>query len=155
VYSFAMIVFAYLGATFLGSLWYRRDLRNGCLRTTAQLISLLTVAAFLPILANDPWLFHKWLYLAGITNGFVRCILVLASICPLCAILGYLTPGLIDEYAAGQPAVAGKAYAVNVLGCILGPLFVSYVLLPWLNERYTIVLLSLPFFVFFSFARSS
>ena len=62
-------------------------------------------------------------------------IIVLASICPFCAFLGYLTPSLIDEYAAGQPAVAGKAYAVNVLGCILGPLFACYVLLPWMSER--------------------
>ena len=53
VYSFALILFAYLGATFLGSLLYRRDLRKGSVRSTASLISLLSIAAFLPIVCND------------------------------------------------------------------------------------------------------
>ncbi len=70
--------------------------------------------------------------------------MVLAGICPLCGLLGYLTPSLIDQYAAGQPAAAGKAYSVNVVGCILGPLFASYVLLPWLSERMAMILLGLP-----------
>src|SRR5207244_7317207 len=35
----------------------------------------------------------------------------------------------------------------NVLGCILGPLFACYVLLPTISERYALILLSLPFFV--------
>ena len=29
VYSFALIVFVYLGATLVGSLWYRRHLKKG------------------------------------------------------------------------------------------------------------------------------
>jgi len=150
VYSFAMIVFTYLGATFLGSLWYRRARRSGRLRTTAQLVSLLAIAAFLPVLAIDPWLFHWWLFQTGKHADLNGWILVLASICPLCVILGYLTPGLIDEYAAGHPAAAGRAYAINVFGCILGPLFASYVLVPWFSERIAIILLGLPFLVFFS-----
>jgi spermidine synthase len=59
-------------------------------------------------------------------------------------VLGYLTPSLIDQYAAGQPAAAGKAYGINVLGCILGPLFASYVLLPSLSERVSMIILGLP-----------
>ncbi len=58
--------------------------------------------------------------------------------------LGYLTPSLIDQYAGGDPAAAGKAYGVNVVGCILGPLVASYVLLPHLSERYALVVLGLP-----------
>jgi spermidine synthase len=85
----------------------------------------------------------------------ISAIIVLASLCPFCAILGYLTPSLIDEYATGDPAVAGKAYAVNVLGCILGPLFAGYVLLPYLSERYALILLGLPFFVFCLLLRHS
>ena len=82
------------------------------------------VAVFLPILANDPrfvkanWRLHI---------DLLSAVIVLASICPFCAVLGYLTPSLIDEYAAGHPADAGKAYAINVLGCILGPLFACYI----------------------------
>ena len=146
VYSFALIVFTYLGATSLGSLAYRRDLKKKSLRPTVKLISFLTVAAFLPILANDPrFVKAGWEYAMDAVSAMV----VLVSICPLCAVLGYLTPSLIDEYAAGDPAVAGKAYAINVLGCILGPLFASYALLPWISERYALVLLGLPFFVFY------
>jgi spermidine synthase len=59
-----------------------------------------------------------------------------------------LTPGLVDEYASGQPRRAGQAYAINVLGCILGPLFACYVLLPWFSERYSLILLTLPFIAF-------
>ena len=46
------------------------------------------------------------------------------------------TPNLIDSYALGDPAQAGRAYAVNVFGCILGPLVSSYALLPWLGEAH-------------------
>jgi len=66
-----------------------------------------------------------------------------------------LTPSLIDKDAAGDPAQAGNAYALNVLGCILGPLFASYVLLPWVGERYGLVLLSLPFLGFFLLTSKS
>jgi spermidine synthase len=146
VYSFALVVFAYLGATFLGSWWYRHHLKKNSQWPTARLMSLLVVAVFLPILAGDPR-FVKMNWVAAIDA--VSAMVVLASICPLCAILGYLTPSLIDEYATGDPAVAGKAYAVNVLGCILGPIFASYVVLPWISERHALILLGLPFFVFY------
>jgi spermidine synthase len=56
---------------------------------------------------------------------------------------------LIDQYAVGNPNLAGKAYAINVLGCILGPLFASYILLPWMSERTALILLCLPFFAFY------
>ena len=73
----------------------------------------------------------------GAGNGLGRAhALLLASIVPFCALLGYLTPGLIDEYAGGNPTRAGRAYALNVLGCILGPLFACYVLLPHVSDQY-------------------
>jgi spermidine synthase len=146
VYSFALIVITYLGATFVGSWLYRRHLRRGRLFSTLDLMAMLTVAAFLPVVINDPRLvpshWSDWSYLRGI------CILLL-SICPFCALLGYLTPGLIDEYAEGHPEAAGQAYAINVLGCILGPLIAGYVLLPCLSERHALILLNLPFAGFY------
>jgi MFS family permease len=54
IYSFALIVFTYLGATFFGSLMYRRNLRQRRLISTVELIALLAVTAFLPVLINDP-----------------------------------------------------------------------------------------------------
>ncbi len=152
VYSFAMIVFTYLGATFLGSWWYRRHLKKNSMWPTATLIAFLTVAVFLPILACDPAFIRMDLSDSIYATSVI---IVLASICPFCAFLGYLTPSLIDEYAAGHPAVVGRAYALNVLGCILGPLFASYILLPWISERSAIIFLSLPFFGFFFLCRKS
>jgi spermidine synthase len=148
VYSFASIVCAYLGATFLGSLRYRHDLQNHRVLSLPVLVSLLALTAILPALVNDYHLIKvDWSGQLDWCNG----ILLLASICPLCAVLGYLTPGLIDGYAAGKPAEAGKAYAINVIGCILGPLFASYILLPWLSEKNALVILSLPFLGFVLF----
>jgi spermidine synthase len=147
VYSFAAVVFVYLGATFFGSLWYRRHLRTAAVRPMVELLALLAIAAFLPVLVNDARLVTaKW------NESVVHlpsAVLLLASICPFCAVLGYLTPRLIDQSGAGDPANAGKAYALNVFGCILGPLLASYILLPWLRERHALILLSLPFILFF------
>jgi spermidine synthase len=80
--------------------------------------------------------------------------LLILSITPLCAVLGYLTPSLIDQDGKGDPSQTANAYALNVLGCILGPLFASYVLLPWLGERYGLLFLGVPFLVFY-FATSN
>src|ERR1039457_5176936 len=54
VYSFAMIVFAYLGATFLGSWLYRRGLRGHRQKAVALLLAAAAVLAFFPVLANNP-----------------------------------------------------------------------------------------------------
>jgi spermidine synthase len=146
VYSFALIVFVYLGATFVGSMLYRRDLAREARRSTAGLVSLLAVAAFLPIVAVDPRIVPaEWNISMGTYIDSARAVaLVLASIVPLCGVLGYLTPSLIDQYACGHPADAGKAYGINVVGCILGPLVASYVLLPRISERHALVVLGLP-----------
>jgi spermidine synthase len=145
VYSFAMIVFTYLGATFAGSWMYRRDLQKNCLNSTRMLIAALAVTAFLPVLVNDSrFVVADW---SSFVDTF-SVIILLASICPVCALLGYLTPSLIDEYAAGEPNKAGHAYAINVMGCILGPLVSCYILLPHLSERHALILLGLPFIIF-------
>src|SRR5205809_494128 len=62
-------------------------------------------------------------------------------------ILGvYLVATLVDRRAGSDPDRAGRAYAVNVIGCILGPLLAGFWLLPWLGERWSLVALSLPLF---------
>jgi len=151
VYSFALILFTYLGATFWGSFLYRRDLRRNAVRSVAVLLSIVSVAVFLPIVLDDLRLFIRPSETMSKWSGAV----VLLSICPFCSVLGYLTPRLIDSYALGDPAEAGRAYAVNVLGCILGPLVASYLLLPWLGERIGLVLLAVPFVLLFMFAAKS
>jgi spermidine synthase len=70
--------------------------------------ALLFPAALLPLVLNDPrWHGEVWI--------------VLASIVPISALLGYLTPQLVDDHGRGDPAGAGTAYAINVLGCIARP----------------------------------
>jgi len=151
VYSFGLIIFAYLGATFCGSLLYRRGLRTNSVWDVARLMSVAVVATFLPILFND----LRFLGMAAKFSRYLDVAVLLFSITPLCAVLGYLTPSLIDKDALGDPADAGNAYALNVLGCILGPLFASYLLLPWVGERYGLVLLGLPFLGFYFFTSRS
>jgi spermidine synthase/MFS family permease len=146
VYSFAMIVFTYLGATFLGSWMYRQDLRAKRQKPREVLIPALAILAFLPLLLNNPKIVvaNYW----ELNIPLFSAVLLLAGIVPFCALLGYLTPGLIDEYAGGNPTRAGRAYAINVMGCILGPLVACYLLLPRFNERYSLILLNLPLIVF-------
>ena len=146
VYSFAAIVFAYLAATFVGSLLYRSHLQKNSPWPVAKLMAFLAVAVFLPIVIVDPRLVKMGWFMSLDPHS---AILTLASICPFCGALGYLTPGLIDHYAGGDPKRAGTAYAINVTGCILGPVAASYILLPYMSERYALLLLGIPFFIFY------
>ncbi len=151
VYSFAFIIFAYLGATFAGSLLYRDHLRRNSTWSMSYLVASLVATAFLPIFVVDPAIITAvWVPGSGMFLESWRAkILVLASIAPLCAVLGYLTPSLIDQYSSGQPAKAGKAYGINIVGCVLGPLFASYILMPCMKERYALILLALPLLALF------
>jgi spermidine synthase len=131
VYSFAAVVFTYLAATFFGSVLYRRGLRSGRGIPLGSLLAFLAVAALLPVIVNDTRYINTfWPDWRSTGSQLV----VLASICPLCAGLGYLTPRLVDSYSRGDPLLAGRAYAINVIGCILGPLVACYGLLPWLGS---------------------
>ena len=142
VYSFASLLATYLFATWLGSAWYRRDLARGAPLSVDALVAGLAVASWLPLVLNDARV-H-----ASAAPG-------LASIVPFCALLGYLTPMLVDRYAQGAPRAGGRGYAVNVVGSILGPLFASYVLLPTVGVRLGLVLLAQPYLVLFALhARS-
>ena len=133
VYSFAGLLVVYLWATWLGSWLYRLHVARHAIVSTAKVIVLLALTSFLPIVANDA------------RFGWHRVAIALASILPFCLVLGYLTPGLIDRYSHDDPRRAGKAYAVNVIGCVLGPLVAGYLLLPQLGARIGLVVLALPF----------
>jgi hypothetical protein len=121
VYSFELLLFVYLLATWLGSLTQ----------------SSLGVRARRSVFRRPKrWPFWPWLRPAGcnqMTQGSTRRLSCprqflfharlfpyLASIFPFCFLLGYFTPRLIDDYASGNPRVAGTLYAFNSAGCILG-----------------------------------
>ncbi len=132
VYSFALILFVYLLATWTGSLLYRRHVARERVLSTATLVAIVACVSWLPVVLTDPRLHQSGLGL-------------LLSVFPFCFVLGYLTPKLVDEYAAGSPVGGGRAYAINVFGSIVGPLVASYLLLPLFGARMALVVLCAPF----------
>jgi spermidine synthase len=132
VYSFATILGVYLAAMFIGSTVYRfwsrwRSNEGGLVWLfvwLAALIPLLTADSRLRML---PW----WLR-------------VPLGIAAFSGLLGFLTPRLVDRFSEGDPDRAGIGYAVNVAGCILGPLAAGFILLPHLDERHALTVLALP-----------
>jgi len=136
VYSFASLLAVYLASSALGSALYRRQRREGRVLDFSSLIALVAVTALLPVILNDPrFHFSPWI--------------VLASIVPFCGTLGYLTPRLVDEASSGMPERAGRSYAVNLAGCILGPLAVGYGILPAWGAKHSLLLLTVPLILIF------
>ena len=152
VYAFAVLLALYLGATFLGSMAYRVRARGGAkpdepaglvyafvAAAIFGLLPLVSADPRLPLPIVDPTIPQPFDLLLG--GGRVALGLI-----PFCAAIGFITPMLVDRCSAGDPGKAGKAYAVNVVGCILGPLAASFGLLPALGERGSIAVLALLLF---------
>lgn len=136
VYAFAGILAVYLLATLLGSKAYRiwvagRPVHEGSLAVVVAWVGL-GVTGLLPLLTTDPRL---------PLPDLLRLVL---GIGPFCALTGFVTPLLVDRWSAGDPGRAGSAYAVNVVGCIVGPLLASFAVLPAAGERAAELLLALP-----------
>ncbi len=136
IYSFASLLAVYLLATCAGSTLYRKHLKIQKVADTSRIITILAEVSFLPVLLNDPKLWHG--------HGIP---MVVLSIFPICACLGYLTPKLIDQYSAGAARGAGIAYAINITGCIMGPVFASYFLLPLMGTKVSLIVLAIPYAV--------
>ena len=131
VYSFAAILASYLSATFVGSIVYRDSSRSRDPHSQLAWI-LLALLGLLPLLTSDP---------RFSLNAVLR---VFLGVAPFAAVIGFLTPMLVDRWSAGDPDRAGRAYAVNVLGCILGPLLSGFVLLPFVGEHVSMLLYVVP-----------
>ena len=145
VYSFATILGVYLAATFIGSTIYRALSRrpSGESRLVWMFVWL---AAVLPLLTADPRV------------GIPGALRVPLGIAAFSGLLGFLTAKLVDRFSDGDPDRAGFGYAVNVAGCILGPLVAGFLLLPHLDERYALATLALPWLlvgVWFALRRTS
>jgi spermidine synthase len=96
--------------------------------------------ALLPLVATDPRLPVPVTFVGGGLRA-------LLGIAPFCAALGFVTPFLTDRWSKGDPHRVGLAYALNVLGCIAGPLVAAFGLLPALGEGGAIAALTLPLLV--------
>jgi len=170
VYAFALILGSYLAATFAGSqiyrLWSRSRVAEG-----KWLWVLLGCSVLLPLITADlnvhvgPLPIGDWfsrlthIQVAQVSlrrgNTLPNIMRLVIGICPFSAILGFVTPMLVDRWSGGDPDRAGKAYAVNVVGCILGPLLAGFVLLPWMSERWVLFVFALPWLSMGVFSRWS
>jgi spermidine synthase len=131
VYVFAAILAIYLAMTSCGSALYRRRSRRNEYESWIPW-ALLGLASLLPLVTASPQIpLSSWLR-------------VLLGIGPFTAFLGFVTPMLVDRWSGGDPERGGTAYAVNVVGCILGPLVAGFLLLPHTSERWALGLLALP-----------
>lgn len=133
VYSFALILALYLGATFLGSSIYRAWSRRRS-REDGLVWFALWLVGLLPLFTADPEI--------GLSN-FVRVL----GIVPFSGLMGFVTPMLVDRWSEGDPDRAGSGYAVNITGCILGPLLAGFVLLPLMGEHRGLQVLAAPWLV--------
>jgi spermidine synthase len=131
VYSFALILASYLVATFLGSQAYRIWSRRN--ETENRIIWVaLAPLGLMPLLTSD------------VRVPLDLVLRVFLGVAPFAAVIGFLTPMLVDRWSAGDPERAGNAYAVNVVGCILGPLISGFVLLPLVGEHVAMLAFVLP-----------
>ena len=158
VYAFSGLLAVYLASTFLGSAFYRRQRQQKRVLDIGPLAFALPLAALLPVwmaiprfLSGSAQALLPGLELLGIPSApwMAMVPLSLLSIAPFCALLGYMTPMLVDHYAHGAPQSAGRAYALNIAGSILGPLAAAYLLLPLLGSRLSMIVLALPLTILF------
>jgi len=131
VYAFASILAVYLVATFIGSVIYRRWSSRHTEESPYLWIWLASFALMPLVAANQS--IEMW---PGLR--------ILLGIAPVTGLLGFITPMLVDRYSGGDSTKAGVAYAINVAGCILGPLLGGFGLLPFISERWALVVLALP-----------
>jgi len=146
VYSFASILALYLASTFAGSMAYR-VLRPSGSPLRGLVWAAVAVMAAAPLLATD-WAhfadlrhFNQWQVQGFGWRGVAR---VACGVAPASFALGFLTPHLVDRWSGGSSSRTGVAYAVNTIGCILGPLVAGFVLLPLVSERAALILLCVP-----------
>jgi spermidine synthase/MFS family permease len=140
IYAFAGILGIYLVAAFLGGKAYRK----GWLAAEGNWNWFaLGASGFLPLVAADP------------TLTIPRLLRLPLGIFLPAMVAGFTTPMLVDEDSAGDGSVAASAYAMNALGCIVGPLLAGFVLLPYLGERWTLLALASPWFLVGSLIKGS
>jgi spermidine synthase len=142
VYAFAVILALYLGANYVGSYAYRRSARVHDLAENHAVWILMGLAALLPLLFSDPRLAGIGLE-AHFGPGALRAGL---GVAPFSFLVGFATPMLVDRVSRGNPDIAGRAYAVNVVGCILGPLLAGFLVLPLAGEHWGLCLVAAPLF---------
>jgi spermidine synthase/MFS family permease len=131
VYAFAAILGTYLAATYVGSKIYRsRKVQMGS--WTGGHLTLLGLSLLFLLVACDPRI---------LVPPLLR---VVVGVVPFSAGAGFLTPLWLDRLSHGDPGRAGRGYAINVVGCVVGPLLSGFILLPLVGERFALLIFALP-----------
>jgi len=157
VYAFAAILALYLSANYIGSSVYRKWVGGHDPKESRTVWIVMGLAALLPLLVADPRFPIPGELAPNFSAhslwGMLRAAL---GVMPFSALVGFATPMLVDRVSGGKPDLAGRAYAVNVLGSILGPLIAGFCLLPWVGERGALCVFAAPLFAagFASAARA-
>jgi spermidine synthase len=133
VYAFAAILGLYLIAMDVGSWIYRRTRTDDILESGLLWIGL-GFSVLLAFFAAD----YRVL-LPPIPR-------VILGTMPFSCLVGFITPAMLDRFSRGDPDRAGTAYAINIVGCVLGPLIAGFLLLPLVGERLALCTLALPWF---------
>ncbi len=131
VYSFASILAVYLAFTFFGTWFYRKFLYS---KTQCQIWIfwfLLGPAAATALYSCHPDI--TWF-----SSGRL-----LLGVAPISFVTGILTPLIIDTNSKSSPRLVGTAYAVNLLGCIVGPMLTGFILIPLFGNYVTCFLIVL------------
>ena len=134
VYAFASILGVYLLSTLLGSVIYRRWSAKHS-QESPLVWTAIGTAALLPLVAASPAI------------HMARDPRLLLGVTPFTGLLGFVTPMLVDRFSSGNPTKAGRAYAINIVGCILGPLVSGFGLLPFISEKRVLIVLTFPWLV--------
>jgi spermidine synthase len=143
VYAFALILGVYLTSTFIGSKIYRYWSRTGGKAGNKEgtlVWGCLGLATLLPLAAANP-------QFALPAYQLLQALRLVLGIALFSGLLGFVTPMLIDRWSGGDPNHAGRAYAVNVVGCILGPIVAGFLLLPVMSERWVLLVFAAPWLV--------
>jgi spermidine synthase len=156
VYAFSFLLAGYLAATYIGTLIYRHHIKQNKVFSIAFLLATLALTSFLPIIINDPHLLDQGFVVNITASNFYKYLAqITLTIFPVCMVLGYLTPQIIDSYSAGNEKKAGETYAINVLGCIFGPLVVSYILLPLMSAKAVMIIFSGLYVILFLIVKNN
>jgi predicted membrane-bound spermidine synthase len=157
IYAFAYILALYLIGTCVGLWHYKHHAHRGKTWSISGLLVLVVWVVFLQLIVNDPNLYAFTngtgvsllsdgstfsIYLTRFFGRFGGMMGLTGVVFVFAYLLGYLTPKQVDELSENDPRIAGKAYAVNVLGCIVGPLIASYLLLPYYGVKVSVLLLN-------------
>jgi hypothetical protein len=146
VYAFAIILAIHLVATSSGSIAYRWWIRSNHPQQGRFAWIGAELLGLMPLFTADPKLpIPRFSHETGFVLGAIR---AAVGIIPFSARLGFLTPMIINRWSSGDPDRVGGAYAVNALGSILCPLAAGFGLLLWMGDRWALLYLATPLFLF-------